>query len=248
MGNLWNEKTGLTIELEKLTNKLEETEDTLYDLQQECKKIRQESSLTVWKAITKITQMRIRFQEGIAQFDLEAARRYEEIKRNMQAEQDAIMLAVLKLSALLQDVETARISTHTILTNHRTHELVQSRSKIQVLEKDLERLTMEKDALEEQKELIEGDIQQMESQVREIEEQIRIHNQVSSMSNGRINVAHARKKRRLDSELEHLLETIEQKRVSMTTMDRRVTEKGHERDDVEMEMIEIEISVKLYWE
>jgi hypothetical protein len=26
----------------------------------------------------------------------------------------------------------------------------------------------------------------------------------------------------------------------MTTMDRRVTEKGHERDDVEMEMIEIE--------
>lgn len=240
MGNLRNEKTGLTIELEKLTNKLEETEDTLYDLQQECKKIRQESSLTVWKAITKITQMRIRFQEGIAQFDLEAARRYEEIKRNMQAEQDAIMLAVLKLSALLQDVETARISTHTILTNHRTHELVQSRSKIQVLEKDLERLTMEKDALEEQKELIEGDIQQMESQVREIEEQIRIHNQVSSMSNGRINVAHARKKRRLDSELEHLLETIEQKRVSMTTMDRRVTEKGHERDDVEMEMIEIE--------
>ena len=102
--------------------------------------------------------------------------------------------------------------------------------------------------MEEQKELIEGDIQQMESLVREIEEQSRIHNQVSSMSNGRINVAHARKKRRLDSELEHLLETIEQKRVSMTTMDRRVTEKGHERDDVEMEMIEIEISVKLFWE
>jgi chromosome segregation ATPase len=94
MGNLRTEKTGLTIELEKLTNKLEETEDTLYDLQQECKKILQDSSLTVWKAITKITHMRIHFQEDIAQFDLEAACRYEEIKRNMQVEQNAIMLAV----------------------------------------------------------------------------------------------------------------------------------------------------------
>lgn len=240
MGYLKNEKTELTLELEKLSNKLEETEDTLYDLQQEMKKVKQEASLTVWKSVTKIIQMRTRFQQGIAQFDQEAARRYAELKREMQVEQDHITLAVLKLGALLQEVEATRVNTHTILINHRTQELIFNRSKIQGLEQDLERATMEKDALEEQKELIEGDIQQMESQVRELEDQIRAHNQVSSMSNGRINVAHARKKRRLDSELEHLLESIEQKRVTMSQMDRRLTEKGHERDDVEMELIEIE--------
>jgi len=108
------------------------------------------------------------------------------------------------------------------------------------MEQDLERLTMEKDSLEEQKEMFDGDITQMERQVRELEDMIRSHNQESSMSNGRINVAHARKKRRLDTELEQLLESIEQKRHTMSTIDQRITQKGHERDDLELEMIDVE--------
>ncbi len=52
----------------------------------------------------------------------------------------------------------------------------------------------------------------MELQVRAIEDQIRDHGNESSMVNGRVNVAHARKKRRLDAELERILESIEQKR------------------------------------
>ena len=240
MSNLRSEKTALTTELEGLSNKLEETEDCLYDLKQECKRVKMDNSLAVWKSVTKIFQMRQRFQEGIAQFDKEASKRYDEIKREMQVQLDHSTLTVLKLAALLQDSDTARITTQSILTSHRTTELISNRNKIQVMERDLERLTMEKDSLEEQKELIEGDIQQMEAQVRELEDLIRSHNQESSMSNGRINVAHARKKRRLDSDLEQLLESIEQKRHTMSQMDRRVTEKGHERDDLEMELIDIE--------
>ena len=45
----------------------------------------------------------------------------------------------------------------------------------------------------------------LEAQVKDLEEQIREHSRSSSMQNGRINVAHARKKRRLDSELERIL-------------------------------------------
>jgi hypothetical protein len=240
MGNLKNEKSALTTQLENLTNKLEETEDCLYDLKQECKRVKLDSSLAVWKSVTKIFQMRQRFQEGIAQFDAEAASRYADIKREMQLQLDHATLTALKLAALLQESDTARISAHSILTSHRTAELVANRNKIQVMEQDLERLTMEKDSLEEQKELMESDIHQMEAQVRELEDLIRTHNQESSMVNGRINVAHARKKRRLDSDLEQLLEGIEQRRHTMSQMDKRVTDKAHERDDLEMELIDIE--------
>lgn len=240
MENLKTEKSALTKELENLSNKLEETEDCLYDVKQECKRVKMDSSLAVWKSVTKIFQMRQRFQEGIAQFDEEAARRHAEIKREMNLQLDHSTLTVLKLAALLQESDAARIATHSILTSHRTAELVANRNKIQVMEQDLERLTMEKDSLEEQKELLESDIHQMEAQVRELEELIRVHNQESSMVNGRINVAHARKKRRLDSDLEQLLESIEQKRHTMSQMDRRVVEKAHERDDLEMELIDIE--------
>mmetsp|Transcript_3817 Transcript_3817/g.8615 ORF Transcript_3817/g.8615 Transcript_3817/m.8615 type:complete len:1340 (-) Transcript_3817:18-4037(-) len=240
MGNLKNEKIRLSQELEGLANRLEETEDSLYDTQQELKKTKLEGSMGTWRSVAKIFSIRQRFQEGMEAFDKEASARYAQIKQDMQAQLDSAVLVSLKLCALLQRTDAARLDTHTVLTSHRTGELVQNRNKIQVMEQSLERLTMEKDSLEEQKELLEGDVSQMESQVRQLEDQIRVHNQESSMSNGRINVAHARKKRRLDTELEHQLESIEQKRHDMTQMDRRVTEKGHERDDLEMEMIDIE--------
>jgi hypothetical protein len=60
------------------------------------------------------------------------------------------------------------------------------------------------------------------------------------MVNGRVNVSHARKKRRLDSELERMLEFIDQKRINMTNMDERVAEKSRLRDEKELEMIDLE--------
>ena len=80
----------------------------------------------------------------------------------------------------------------------------------------------------------------MELQVRAIEDQIRTHGTESSMINGRVNVAHARKKRRLDAELERILETIEQKRLNMAALEERAAEKSRQRDEKEVEMIDLE--------
>ena len=63
------------------------------------------------------------------------------------------------------------------------------------------------------------------------------------MQNGRINVAHARKKRRLDGELERMLETIEQRRINMGEMDERAADKARERDNKEAEMVDLEKQV-----
>ena len=240
MEGLKAEKLALSNELESMATRLEETEDTLYDVQQECKRVQQECSFTVWRSVTKIFQMRQRFQQGIAEFDKEAARKYAEIEASMQNKLNAAELVALKLALLLKEVESARQVTHKTLTAHRTGELVSIRNRIQHMEKDLDRLTMEKDSLEEQRELVDSDIAQMEQQVRSMEEQIRLHNQESSMVNGRVNVAHARKKRRLDTELEHLLEAIEHKRANVSTLESRGIQKAHERDDLELQMIDLE--------
>ena len=112
-------------------------------------------------------------------------------------------------------MEDQRKSTHKVLTSYRTAELLEKRTLIRVLEKEFERLTMEKDAMEEQRDLMEEEIEDLEGQVRGMEEEIREHSRTSSMQNGRINVSHARKKRRLDADLERVLEQIENKRVGM---------------------------------
>jgi chromosome segregation ATPase len=123
---------------------------------------------------------------------------------------------------------------------YRSEELLEKRTQIKVLERDLERLTMDRDSLEEQRDLAEEEIESLEGQVRELEDQIRDHNRTSSMQNGRINVAHARKKRRLDTELERVLETIEQKRINVHDIDDKAFEKAKQRDEKEAEMVQLE--------
>jgi chromosome segregation ATPase len=113
-----------------------------------------------------------------------------------------------------------------VLTTHKVEVLADTRTKIKVLEKEIERMQVEKDGLEEQRDSTEEEIEKMEGQVRDIEDQIRDHNRSSSMLNGRVNVAHARKKRRLDAELERILETIEVKRAYMAELDERAADKG----------------------
>ena len=77
--------------------------------------------------------------------------------------------------------------------------------------------------------------------VREQEDLARQHQQESSMTvNGRINVAFARKKRRIDQEIERLLEQIEFKRSQLSDVDARMAEKTRQREEKELQLIEIE--------
>merc|ERR1711871_1260293 len=69
------------------------------------------------------------------------------------------------------------------------------------------------------------------------------HNRTSSMQNGRINVSHARKKRRLDQDLEAMLEKIEQRRINLGEMDERAADKARDRDAKEEEMVQLEKEV-----
>ena len=65
--------------------------------------------------------------------------------------------------------------------------------------------------------------------IKSLEQQIRDHSQQSAISDGRINVAYARKKKRLDEEYEVLLEAIDQKRRSVEDMDKKL-EDCHDRE------------------
>ena len=69
----------------------------------------------------------------------------------------------------------------------------------------------------------------MERSIKSLEQQIRDHSQQSAISDGRINVAYARKKKRLDEEYEVLLEAIDQKRRSVEDMDKKL-EDCHDRE------------------
>jgi chromosome segregation ATPase len=126
------------------------------------------------------------------------------------------------------------------LRSHRVDDLNEKRRRIKVLERDIERLGSDKDAYDEQRDDVEEEIDRLEEQIREVEEETRQHALLSTTQNGRINVAHARKKRRLDAELERLLEALEQKRNTIHELEDQGAEKARVRDEREAEMVTLE--------
>lgn len=240
MNELRNEKVKLSEDLEKTSTKLEDTEDTLFDVQQEVKRKDKAHSLELWRSMTAVQRMKNRFQKGMAEFDKESKEKVDRVRKRMQLEVNENILVGLKLAVIFTEVERHRKKIHASMVSYKTEELARKRSEIKLLEKELERFTMEKDSLEEQRDSLEEEIDQLEGQVKDIEEQIREHNRNSAMQNGRINLAHARKKRRLDSELERILESIEQKRGLMNDLDGKILDKSRKRDEKESEMIDLE--------
>ena len=237
------EKDALSKDLYQTSSKLEDTEDSLYDLQTKTKRNQKDNSITLWRQVMSQQKMKKKYESHMDDMEQDFENREKKLAEEMANEQNEMILAALKLASLLGDIEDQRKKIHRTLTQFRTEELMEKRTLIRVLEKDFERLTMEKDSLEEQRDLMEEEIEDMEGNVRSLEDEIREHNRTSSMQNGRINVAHARKKRRLDGELERMLETIEQRRINMGEMDERAADKARERDNKEAEMVDLEKQV-----
>jgi chromosome segregation ATPase len=149
-------------------------------------------------------------------------------------------LTAMRICTLVQDLEYTRKKAHDVLLNYKTDLLAEKRSEIRELEKEIAQAADDKDATDDERDNVELEIDALENEVRDLEEQIREHNRSSSMQNGRINVAHQRKKRRLDADLERMFELIEQKRMEMTRLEKESAEKGKERDKLEASMIDLE--------
>ena len=116
--------------------------------------------------------MKKKYESHLDDMEQDFENREKKLAEEMANEQNEMILAALKLASLLGDIEDQRKKIHRTLTQFRTEELMEKRTLIRVLEKDFERLTMEKDSLEEQRDLMEEEIEDME-EMRSLEDEIR---------------------------------------------------------------------------
>jgi chaperonin cofactor prefoldin len=106
----------------------------------------------------------------------------------------------------------------------------------EVLARECEQLHSQRESVERQKVQLQQDLKGVEDAAKELEEDIRQHGKKSSIKHGRIDIAHARKKKRLDEELESAIETIEAKRIDIQNVDHRLSELLDARQDKEDEI------------
>ena len=234
------EKEQVELKLKNLSAKLEENEDRLYDEQQKVLAVVKQAAFHRWNAVVIAMQLKSNLKDEILRKEREMASQMTRAASENTARLNLIVVAVLKLAALVDAADVSRRKTHRTLTQYKADMLVERRSKIRLFEKELERMNNEKKALEAERSRFEQDIAQLSQQVADLEDQIHEHNRFSAMQNGRINVPHVRKKRRLDNELEKLLELIEIKRGNLSDFDEKILLKDQERNEKEMSLVEIE--------
>jgi hypothetical protein len=239
INDLKKDKSALAVDLLAAASRLEDEARSKIDLLRKIEEKTREFSLFSWKMAIGARKLRAS-HEGVFENSKKLTIVSEEKSKKMREKFDNALLTILQLSSVLQSIEDLRMKEKETIVSYRVNDLNDKKTIVRGLERELEQLGVEKDSLEEQRDDMEDEIEQLGEQVREVEEQTRQHSLSSSTQNGRINIAHAKKKKRLDEEFERLLGNIEQKRMVISELDDQATEKARERDLKEAEMIDVE--------
>lgn len=227
-------------EIVTLHSTVEEAEDRIYDEKQIVKEMMLSRAYSKWSAAVTGMQLKSSHRKSMEEQEKKFSDKSIKAAKESKERLSEATLLTLRLSLLLQKVEASRRHTQSVLTSHKTEVLVERRNQMRQFEKELMRMSNEKDQLLANRLKVEEDIANISQQVTELEDTIYAHNRSSAMRNGRINVAHVRKKRGLDEEMEKLLELVEIKRLELVECDERIQAKIQQRDEKELSLIDLE--------
>ena len=199
-----------------------------------------EFSFTAWKMTATMKKVQSMFDEHAKEEIVKCETEQATLREHLQKGYKATALALMHVSNIILQYEEIRRRTDETLRSYRVGDLNQKKKGLKALEEEIQQLDVQKETFEEQRDDVEEEIESLEEQVKNIEDELRQHNSLPSTFQGRIDVAHARKKRRLDAELERLLETIEQKRSVVVELQECMTGVDRERDEREGAMVTLE--------
>ena len=146
-----------------------------------------------------------------------------------------------QLEAQIEEGEAFRGRMHDTLVNHERATLVAHKRRSTELGMELEVIVRDRDELEAERDKILEYVDEMQESVRAIEQAIHAHSKNSAISSdGRVNVAHAKKKKRMDDDHEMLLLGVEKQRNALSETDARLQRLNDARERKEDDMKELE--------
>merc|ERR1719473_1155172 len=216
IGVLRREKEEADVELSNTKAALEEHDDMIYDLKNTPKRRQREHALAMLNAAVAARGA----QETLTK-----------VKRELAETEERYRVQVAELERGLDESDEWRTQMHETLVNHKREALIAHKPMSASLATELDALGGEREAIDAKKELLLEQISEMEESVHALEEQIHSHSKESAIQDGRVNIARAKKKRRLDDEYEQLLEAIEAKRSAVSALDTSMQKLVDERQE-----------------
>jgi hypothetical protein len=219
---------------------MEECQDTIYDLQTEVAETKKGRAFRLFAINVSASKAKERTDAEKEAIQASADEAVSAVRKDGAARQRALGIEVASLGEALDDADAMRREMHATLVCHKREALIEHKASSAQLQGELEELARQRDAVERDREAVLDAIAGTEDMVRQLEAAIHAHSRSSALADGRLNVAHAKKKKRLDDEYERTLEELELKRTTLARLDERLRDLSDERTEKEDSMKALE--------
>jgi len=181
-----------------------------------CKKL---TTLRIWRLATSSMAKQDAYDKAlhIRQDDFNAKLKimHDEATSKLQP----LEAKMANMETSIKSYQTQRKMMYDTLVTHNRDDLLRQKARSRDVSSQLDAISSEQKALQGKRSHADDKRIELENKTREIEAQIQQHAQTSSIQGGRVNIAHARKKRKLDEEYEGLLDKLESNREDILRID-----------------------------
>ena len=233
-----------------LQSEIANQQSAIEDTDEELVAAQKSSALRILRLATSSTLQQNALNETLQSTQNEFNTRLQALQDEAATTQENLEQRIMDMEDTIKSYQTQRKLVQDVLVSHNRDVLLRQKAKSREVLSQLDAIGAERQALQEKRQRSEEERDGLENQIRELEAKIQQHSQTSSLQGGRVNIAHARKKRSLDEAYDILLDKLEGNREEMSSIDDGLKEvldrkeiQEERRKETERALVEIAVEM-----
>ena len=202
-----------------LQSEIANQQSAIEDTDEELVAAQKSGALRILRLATSSTLQQNAMNETLQSTQNEFNTRLQALQAEAVTIQESLEQRIMDMEDTIKSYQTQRKLVQDVLVSHSRDVLLRQKAKSREVLSQLDAIGAERQALQEKRQRSEEERDGLENRIRELEAKIQQHSQTSSLQGGRINIAHARKKRSLDEAYDILLDKLESNREEMSSID-----------------------------
>ena len=202
-----------------LQSEIANQQSAIEDTDEELVAAQKSSALRILRLATSSTLQQNAMNETLQSTQNEFNTRLQALQDEAVTIQESLEQRIMDMEDTIKSYQTQRKLVQDVLVSHSRDVLLRQKAKSREVLSQLDAIGAERQALQEKRQRSEEERGELENQIRALEAKMQQHSQTSSLQGGRINIAHARKKRSLDEAYDILLDKLEGNREEMSRID-----------------------------
>jgi len=202
-----------------LQSEIANQQSAIEDTDEELVAAQKSGALRILRLATSSTLQQNAMNETLQSTQNEFHTRLQALQDEAVTIQESLEQRIMDMEDTIKSYQTQRKLVQDVLVSHNRDVLLRQKAKSREVLSQLDAIGAERQALQEKRQRSEEERGELENQIRALEAKMQQHSQTSSLQGGRINIAHARKKRSLDEAYDILLDKLESNREEMSSID-----------------------------